>query len=172
MQVCRGTSDLDRIEQKYMALEDRSNLCFWRHQIAIRVTWRQDVPHCCGVHTFPLLKCWQRTAAEDEPVSWAMSVHAFSSDSQMGLRRTSYWQFPRSSSRHSDFGYNWARITGTSLAHFCTIMQATSVNGYRGELATVEISDKHPALGMYLINFFQKSYDFKIPRSYQTLENC
>jgi len=30
MKICRGTSDLDRTEQKYLALEDRSNLCCWR----------------------------------------------------------------------------------------------------------------------------------------------
>jgi hypothetical protein len=35
------------------------------------------------------------------------------------------------------------------------------VNGYRGELATVGIADKHPALGMFLIKFFQKCCDLK-----------
>jgi len=56
MKVCRGTSDLDRIEQIYLALEDRSNLCCWRHQIAIRVTWRQDAPHCYGFLSWSVRK--------------------------------------------------------------------------------------------------------------------
>jgi len=172
MKVYQGTSDLDRIEQRYLALEDQCNLCCWRHHIAIRVTWRQNAPHCCGVRTFPFLKCSYRTADEDEPVSWDVSVQAFSIDSQMDLRRTSYRQFPSISSQHLDFGYNQARITGTLLAHLCTVVQAMSVNGYRWELATVGTADKHPTINMHLINFFQKCYDFKILRRYRTLNNC